>query len=71
MPQAPRIVERVHSRQECGRLAHAPKRFKSPFFLFLPFGRVRETAAFLTTVDFFDDPRGLGHVQLTFYASKP
>ena len=34
-------------------------------------GGVRNRAAFLTTLDFFDDPRGLGHVQLTFYASKP
>ena len=34
-------------------------------------GGVRNTAAFLTTLDFFDDPRGLGHLQLTFYAPKP
>ena len=68
MPQAPRIVEKVQSRQECGHLPHAAKRFKSHF---LPFGRVRDTAAFLTTLDFFDDPRGLGHLQLTFYAPKP
>ena len=32
---------------------------------------MRDTAAFLTTLDFFDDPRGLRHVQLTFYALKP
>ena len=31
MPQAPRIVEKVQSRQECGGLAHAPERFKSHF----------------------------------------
>ena len=68
MPQARRFVEKVQSRQECGRAAHAAKRFKSHF---LPFGRVRDTAAFLTTLDFFDEPRGLGHLQLTFYASKP
>ena len=34
-------------------------------------GGVRDTASFLTTLDSFDDPRGLGHVQLTFYALKP
>ena len=67
MPQAPRFVERVQSRQKRGRAAHAAKRFKSHF---LPFGRVRRMAAFLTTLDFFDEPRGLRHVKLTFYAHK-
>jgi len=36
-----------------------------------PFWRMRGTAALLTTLDFFDDLRGLRHLQLTFYASKP
>ena len=36
-----------------------------------PFWRVRDTAAFLTTLDFFDDLRGLRHLQLTFYALRP
>ena len=38
---------------------------------FLPYRRVRGTAAFLTTVDFYHDLRGLRHPQLTFYALKP
>ena len=33
-------------------------------------GGGRNTASFLTTLDFFDDPRGLRHVQLMFYAHK-
>ena len=36
-----------------------------------PFCRVRQMAAFLTTLDFPHDPRGLRHVQLTFYALRP
>ena len=36
-----------------------------------PCWRVRDTAAFLTTVDFFHDLRGLRHLQLTFYALRP
>ena len=32
---------------------------------------MRDTAAFLTTLDFFDDLRGLRHLQLTFYALRP
>ena len=34
-------------------------------------GGVRDMASFLTTLDSFDDPRGLRHVKLTFYALKP
>ena len=57
----PRRARRGRSVRRSGR--------SSP--IFYRCGRVRETAAFLTTLDFYDDPRGLGHVQLTFYALKP